>query len=125
MEDNNQDRPSHPILDSLEKDIQYYKDAIKEVADEMLDNNFTEYPVFIAHEIPISLGEVVLDKDDFRRSWSISASTLEELTENQVIQPDKEEGFKQVYKNPRKHICIFLISEKGGNFIFYPYTDEG
>jgi uncharacterized protein YutE (UPF0331/DUF86 family) len=124
MEDGNDNRPSYPILDSLEKDVQYYKDAIKEVSDEVLDNQLSEYPVFIAHELPISIGEMILDKDDFSRSWSISASTLEELTENQVIQEDKQDDFKKVYKNPREHICIFLISEKGGNFIFYPYKDE-
>lgn len=124
MEESSDNRPSYPILDSLEKDIQYYKSAIKEVADEVLDNQFSEYPVFIAHELPISLGEMILDKDDFSRSWSISASTLEELSENQVIQEDKQEEFKKVYKNPREHICIFLISEKGGNFIFYPYKDD-
>jgi hypothetical protein len=124
MEESSNNRPSYPILDSLEKDIQYYKSAIKEVADEVLDNQLSEYPVFIAHELPISLGEMILDKDDFSRSWSISASTLDELTENQVIQEDKQEEFKKVYKNPREHICIFLISEKGGNFIFYPYKDE-
>ncbi len=124
MEESSDNRPSYPILDSLEKDIQYYKSAIKEVADEVLENKLSEYPVFIAHELPISLGEMILDKDDFSRSWSISASTLEELTENQVIQEDKQEEFKKVYKNPQEHICIFLISEKGGNFIFYPYKDE-
>jgi uncharacterized protein YutE (UPF0331/DUF86 family) len=124
MEDGNDNRPSYPILDSLEKDVQYYKDAIKEVSDEVLDNQLSEYPVFIAHELPISIGEMILDKDDFSRSWSISASTLEELTENQVIQEDKQDDFKKVYKNPREHICIFLISEKGGNFIFYPYKDD-
>lgn len=123
MSEEEQSRPSHPILDSLEKDIQYYKSAIQEVATEILDNQLSDYPVFIAHELPIKIGELILDKDDFRRSWNISASTLEELTENQIIEPDKESEFKQVYKNPREHLCIFLISEKGGNFIFYPFKD--
>lgn len=122
-EEEQEDRPSHPILDSLERDIQYYKSAIQEVANEILDSQVSEYPLFIAHELPVRIGEMILDKDDFQRTWSISASTLEELKEHQVIEEDKQEEFKKVYKNPREHICIFLISEKGGNFVFYPYKD--
>ena len=117
-------RPSHPILDSLQRDIQYYKSSIKEVAVEILDSQISDYPVFIAHELPVKIGEMILDKDDFQCTWSISASTLEELTENQIIEEEKKEEFKKVYKNPREHICIFLISEKGGNFVFYPYQDN-
>jgi len=119
-----EERPNHPIMDSLEEDLQYYRDAIKEVADEVLNNNLSEYPIFIAHEVPISIGELILDKQDFERNWSISAITLEEMVEANVIEQDKKEDFKQVYKDPRQYICVFLISEKGGNFVFYPYQQE-
>ena len=119
-----EEKQSHPILDTLEQDLRYYNDAVKEVANEILNNNLSEHPVFIAHELPINIGEMILDKDDFKRSWSISASTLEELVEANVIEEDKKEEFKKVFKDPRKHICVFLISEKGGNFIFYPYQDS-
>ncbi len=119
-----EERPSHPIIDSLEQDLKFYNDAIKEVANEVLNNNLSEYPVFIAHEIPISIGELILDKQDFERTWSISAITLEELVEAQVIESDKQDEFKKIYKDPQQYICIFLISEKGGNFVFFPYQDS-
>ena len=119
-----EERPNHPIIDSLEQDLSYFQGAIKEVAYEILDNDLSKYPIFIAHELPLTIGELILDKDDFSTSWSFSATTMEELLENQVIQPDKEEEFKNIYKDPRKNICVFLISEKGGNFIFYPYKEE-
>ncbi len=119
-----EERPSHPIIDSLEQDLRFYNTAIKEVADEILDNNLSQYPIFIAHEVPISIGELILDKNDFNRTWSISAITMEEMVEAQVIEQEKQEAFKNIYKDPRAHICVFLISEKGGNFIFYPYQDS-
>lgn len=119
-----EERPSHPIIDSLEYDLKFYNDAIKEVANEVLNNNLSEHPVFIAHEVPISIGELILDKQDFDRSWSISAITLEELVEAQVIESDKQDEFKKIYKDPKQYICIFLISEKGGNFVFFPYQDS-
>lgn len=117
-------KPSHPVLDSLKEDIAFYNDAIKEVAYEILDKGHSEYPIFIAHEFEVNIGEVILDKDDYDRKWTINASILEELTEMGVIQKNRVEDFKKVYKNPRENMCIFLISEKGGNFIFMPYKTD-
>lgn len=117
-------RPSHPLLDSLEKDIEFYKDAIKETATDIIKNGISKYPVFVVHELEVSLGEMILDKDDFGRRWSVNATVLEELVEKNVIQKDKKDKFIEIYKDPKKFICIFLISEKGGNFLFIPYNKK-
>lgn len=112
------------ILNSLKEDIIFYNKYIKEVASEILDGNFSDFPVFIAHQHEVNLGECILDKDDFNRQWSIHATTLEELIENGIIEDDKAPAFKDVYKDPRKNICIFLITELGGNFVFMPYKEK-
>ena len=117
-------RPSHPVIDSLEKDLEFYNDSIKEVANDIINEEVSSYPVFIAHEHEVQLGEVILDKDELGCKWTINATVLDELVEKGIVQEDKKEEFKNVYKDPKKYMCIFLISEKGGNFIFMPYNDE-
>ncbi len=112
------------ILNSLKEDIRFYEKYIKEVANDILDGKYTEYPLFIAHQHEVALGECILDKDDFDRKWSIHATTLEELVEKGIITEDKVSAFKDVYKDPRKNICIFLITELGGNFVFMPYKED-
>ena len=113
------------ILKSLEKDIRFYNDSIKEVASEILDNKVTEYPIFVAHQNIIELGEMILNKEDFDKNWSISASILEDFIEKGLVLKDKAPEFKRVYKDPKTNICIFLVTEELANFIFIPYKTKG
>jgi hypothetical protein len=115
---------SHPVLDSLKKDLAYYNDSIKEVAKEIIESNFSKYPIFIAHQHEVKIGETILHKDDFQKDWSINASVLEEFVEANIVEKDKAEYFKSVFKDPEKYMCIFLVTEKGGNFIFNPYKNK-
>ncbi|MBT3302586.1 MAG: hypothetical protein HOD63_04100 [Bacteroidetes bacterium] len=114
----------HPLLDSLKKDIEFYNNSIKEVALEITNANFSKYPIFIAHQHEVNLGEVILDKADYQREWTINATVLEDLIEHGIVEESKAADFKKVFKNPKEFICIFLITEKGGNFIFSPYKNK-
>lgn len=117
-------RSAKEILDSLKKDLITYNDAIKEVAEEIVRENFSKYPVFIAHQHEVALGEVILNKDELGTEWTINASTMEELEEKGVIKPDRTDDFMENYKSPKKFMCIFLITELGGNFVFMPFKSE-
>jgi hypothetical protein len=112
------------IFSVLEEDIYYYAKAIKEVALEILENKISSYPVFVAHQHEVDLGEPILDKNDFQRKFSINASILEELVEKKIIDSDKTDAFKTIYKDPELFICIFLVMENSGNFIFLPYKQK-
>ena len=112
------------ILTILEDDIAFYEKAIKEVAEEILKNGISKFPIFIAHQHEVNLGEMILDKNDFERKFSINASILEDLVEKKVIESSKINEFKGIYKDPRQFICVFLVTEKTGNFIFLPYKSK-
>jgi hypothetical protein len=112
------------ILKSLEKDIRYYNDSIKEVALEIIENGISEYPIFVAHKNTISLGEMILNMDDFEREWSVNATIIDELIEKNIIAKDKSGEFKKIFKDPKQNICIFLVTEEYANFIFIPYKSK-
>lgn len=121
--DDGQSKNKSPLL-SLKKDLDFYSESIKEVAEEILDAELTQYPIFIAHQHEVALGEKILDKDDLGTQWTIHVATLEEFVEREIIKTDKKERFTKHFKDPRKHMCLFVIVPEGANFVFYPYKDD-
>lgn len=109
-----------PLL-SLEEDLKLYSDSMKEVASDILVEGISMYPIFIAHQHDVSIGEKILDKDDLNTNWTIQASTLEEFIQKGIILPERKEAFLKNYKKPGEYMCIFVIVPDGANFVFYPY----
>lgn len=108
-------------LVSLEKDLTFYADSIKEVAVEIMVEGISINPIFIAHQHKVSIGEIILNKEDLKTDWTIQASTLEEFIQKGIIHPDKKEQFIKTYKKPENYMCVFVIVPQGANFIYFPY----
>jgi hypothetical protein len=109
-----------PLL-SLERDLKFFHESIREVAIEIMVEGLSNYPIFIAHQHELSLGELILDRHDLNTEWSIHASTLEEFVEKGVIKEILKARFIQSYKNPNDFMCVFVVVPEGANFIYYPY----
>lgn len=108
-------------LKSLETDLKFYNESVKEVAIEIMVEGISEYPIFVAHQHEVKLGEPILDRNELNTGWSIHASTIEEFIEKRLIQPDKKDKFMKQYKDPYQFMCVFVIVPEGANFIFFPY----
>jgi uncharacterized protein YutE (UPF0331/DUF86 family) len=108
-------------LELLKDDIAFYKDMLKEVSSDILKEGFSKFPVFIAHQEPIKIGEMIIDASEYSRSYNISATVLEELLEKNIVTKEREESFKAAYKNPEQFLCILLVTEKGASFVFVPF----
>ncbi len=111
-------------LESLEVDLKFLSDSIKEIAVEIMVEGLSKYPVFIAHQHEVALGEVIFDRHEMNIDWTIQASTLEEFIERKVIKKELEERFIDTYKNPNKYMCVFVIVPDGANFVFFPYSKD-
>lgn len=108
-------------LQSLKIDLDFYSDSIKEVSTDMLTEGYTLFPIFIATQHEVSLGEVMLNKDELNTNWTINASSLEEFVERGVIKADKKSAFEKNYKKPEDYMCLFVVVPEGANFVFYPF----
>lgn len=108
-------------LQQLRAELILMKESIKETAADIIKENFSQYPIFIAHQTDMEIGEVILDKADMATNWSVSASTLEEFVEKGIIEKSKEPYFKDHYKDPKEYICMFVIHNTDANFVFIPY----
>ena len=111
-------------LELLKDDIEFYQGMLKEVSADILTEGFSKYPVFIAHHEPIKLGEMIIDASEYSRSYNISATVLEELLERNIVTKEREQSFKDAYKNPNQFLCILLVTDKGASFVFVPIKKE-
>ncbi len=121
-EDGNSAKPAKesPLV-SLERDLKFFNESIREVAVEIMVEGLSRYPIFIAHQHELNLGELILDRHDLHTGWSIHASTLEEFVDKGVIKPVLKERFIKSYKDPYEYICLFVVVPEGANFVYYPY----
>ncbi len=109
-------------LESLEKDLGLFKEAILEASNSIVEEGVSDYPVFIAAKDFFPVGELILDKDELQTTWSVYASTTEDLIKAGIIQVDKARFFITQYKPVKEYICLFVVaSEKEAGFIFVPY----
>lgn len=108
-------------LKSLESDLTLYSESMREVALEIITEGISDYPIFIAHQHEVKLGEPILNREELNTNWSIHASTLEEFVEKGIIQTERKDSFLKSYKDAYRFMCVFTIVPEGANFIFYPY----
>ncbi|HEK20763.1 MULTISPECIES: hypothetical protein [unclassified Mucilaginibacter] len=112
-------KPS-PLV-SLERDLKFFNDSIKEVSVDIMVEGLSATPIFVAHQHEVKLGEVILDRNELNTEWSIHASTIEEFVDRGIIKPELKERFMSSYKNPNEFMCLFVIVPEGANFVYYPY----
>jgi phosphatidylinositol kinase/protein kinase (PI-3 family) len=124
-EDKNNEIPKKesPLV-SLEPDLKFFNESIREVANEIMVEGLSNHPIFIAHQHELKLGELILDRHDLNTEWSIHASTLEEFVEKGVIKEILKERFISSYKNPYDFMCVFVVVPEGANFIYFPYVKD-
>ncbi|MBE9584979.1 hypothetical protein IM792_11015 [Mucilaginibacter sp. JRF] len=122
-EDGDDKKKQSPLV-SLEVDLKFFSESIREVAVEIMVEGLSAYPIFIAHQHDVKLGEVILDRNELNSEWSVHASTLEEFIEKGVIKKELKQRFIDSFKNPHDFMCVFAIVPEGANFIFFPYSKE-
>ncbi|TAF46875.1 MAG: hypothetical protein EAZ51_09750 [Sphingobacteriales bacterium] len=109
-----------PLL-SLKKDLELYHESIREVAIEIMVEGLSAYPIFVAHQHQITLGEPILDNHELGTDWTIHASTLEEFIDKGIIKTSKKEAFIKSFKDASDYACLFVVVPEGANFVYFPY----
>ena len=114
----------------LEEDLRRYRKALNQALEIMLDQEISKYPIFIFHQQELEMGIPIIQAGENTGSWSIHASSMEEFLVKNLLDQEKIPDFQKLYKSHDNHFCLFVLSELGAQFIFYPrqeaiYTDYG
>jgi hypothetical protein len=110
-------------LQELDQNLKIYRESMREIAEEILDNQVSKYPIFVAYREDVNVGKLIIDKEELALEWSINASTLEEFLRRNIVKEDKLEAFRKSYKDPRHYLCVFSIMKESAGFIYLPYDE--
>lgn len=114
--------PLHKELALLQAEIAQFTGELHEVSIEMIKDGYTKYPVFIAHDGNVEMGETLFDAGEFNVPYFINVSMLEDFVEAGIIPEDKKELFFIAYGDPKQFMCIFFVVGGEARFVFYPYA---
>ncbi len=104
----------------LEQELRTYKKALIEAADTIAEQDVSDYPIFVLFREEVEIGIPLIDRETVAGNWSVNASTMEEFIARQIIGNEKVESFKSLFESHDNHICLFVISEVGADFVFSP-----
>lgn len=113
------------LIDSLKVDIRLFEDVIEEVAGDIISEGISEYPLFLATEHEVKVGELIVDKNEQDAKFNIYASTLEDMIEHKLVLDERKAEFIKAYKNPKQFSCFMLITPEIASFVFIPYSKGG
>lgn len=107
------------ILGILEVAIKKNKDWFLQTIKTIQDENVSNYPILIAFPsfTNLNIGLPIKEED----TLSFNATTLEELAMKKIIDLDKIDGFRKLYKEKKDTFCIFLLQQPAPQFVFVPY----
>jgi hypothetical protein len=114
--------PLEKELKALQDELTEYSGQLLEITRELLKERVTEYPVFIAHQSELSLGELIIDHKEYEVPFSLSVSTIEEFIETGLIQKEKLPAFKEAFGNPINNMCVFWIHGDNARYILFPFA---
>jgi hypothetical protein len=110
----------------LQSDVRPYHAPLRRAATTVIDEKVSNYPVFVAYageDVESLPGIFVLEiPTDRRLIWTVNVTTLEELVARQVVQQDRIDPFRNVYRERADEFCFLIIDEAGGRFGFVPHS---
>ena len=115
---------SGKYLGTITKDFVKVADYIKEASYQIRSRKLSEHPIFVLSKVKTPLGALLIDKDEVKTDWNYSASYLGEFVERTIIAPEKEEMFKETYKNADEFCCLFVLDHDFTNFVYLPYPED-
>lgn len=108
------------ILGILEVALKKNKEWFLKTIQTIRDENVSNYPILIAFPSFTNLNIGLPIKEE--GSLSFNATTLEELAMKKIVDMDRVDGFRKLYKEKQDSFCIFLLEKPAPQFVFVPYT---
>ena len=117
---NNDPELNGKYLGTISSDFVRVSDSLKEASYQIRKAGF-EFPIFCICKSTQAVGQLLLDRKDLSLEWYYYASFLNEFVQRELVMPDKEDDFKNSYKDPDEFCCLFVLDEEFTNFVYIPY----
>ncbi len=111
-------------LGTITADFAVVSETLKEASYQIRKREFSDFPVFPISKTDIPIGQLLIGRTELSTMWNYYASYLDEFVQRKLIDPEKEEDFKNTYKDPDEFCCLFVVDENFTNFLYIPYPED-
>jgi len=108
----------------IKEQLRNYIGLLDKAGQMIVDEGISRYPIMVVHKQEVLLGVPLEIRQKLPGGWLINASTLEEFVSKRIIDQDKVDEFRMLYRQHENHICLLLLSELGAQFIFFEKKEE-
>ena len=114
---------SGKYLGTISTDFVKVADTLKDASYQIRKAGFA-YPIFPISQGDQPIGQILIPKTDRPLSWNYFVSFLDEFVQRELVGKEKEEDFKNTYKDPDEFCCLFVIDKEFTRFVFIPYPED-
>ena len=109
-----------PLVE-IERLLKRYRSPLAEAAETIRTQDVSNYPIFVASKTEIDLGIALLVRGSLPDEWAVNASTLEEFHAKRIIDVEKIDDFRTLYRKHSDELCVFVFLNDGNaKFVFIP-----
>jgi len=118
---NNDPELNGKYLGTITQDFAVVADTLKEASYQIRKRGFSDYPIFPISKADPGIGQLLIDKREVAIDWNINVTYIDEFVQRKIVDEQKTDEFKKVYKDPDEFCCLFVIDGDFMNFVFVPY----
>lgn len=115
---------SGKYLGTISGDFVKVADTLKEASYQIRKRAISEYPIFPVCKEDQPIGQIIVPRLQVETEWNYYASFMDEFVQRGLIDTDKQDHFKNAYKEPDEFCCLFVIDQAFTNFVFIPYPED-
>jgi hypothetical protein len=105
----------------IERLLKRFRNKLAIAADTIRNENVSNYPIFVASKTAVEIGVMLFPQGQLPDNWMVTASSLEEFHVRKIIDTEKIDDFRELYRSKPTEICVFAIDTEGSSkFIFIP-----
>lgn len=105
----------------IERLLKRYRNKLAVAADTIRNENVSNYPIFVASKTAVEIGVMLFPQGKLPDDWIVTASSLEEFHVRKIINTDKIDDFRDLYRSKPDEVCVFAVDTEGvSKFIFIP-----
>lgn len=110
-----------PVLEKLEEDFKRVGAYLRKLSEEMVQQQISKYPIFIAQLQEVDLGRPIRAFEVYTLNYHYNVSFLEEFVKKDIIPMDRVKTFRETWKQPGQYACLFLVTPLEAGFVYIPY----
>ncbi len=111
-------------LGTITKDFVIVAETLKEASYQVRKRGYSEYPIFPISKKEVPIGQLLINKSEIATAWNYHITYIDEFTDLGIVEKDKVEDFKKIYKDPDEFCCLFVIDGDFTRFVFIPYPED-